>query len=85
MLDNTNYLLTEMRNHYAHLNPTRANNRSNTIYFKRPNDAVVNRYSLATMGLAAGSLRVPYAHIVVMPHVNKHILDTFLADLSEKT
>lgn len=85
MLDNANYLLTEMRNHYAHLNPTRANNRSNTIYFKRPNDAVVNRYSLATMGLTAGSLRVPYAHIVVMPHVNKHILDTFLTDLSEKT
>lgn len=85
MLNNADYLLKEMRNHYAHLNPTRANNRSSTIYFKKPNDTVVNRYSLATMGLTTDSLRIPYAHIVVMPHVNKNILDTFLADLGART
>lgn len=82
MLENADYLLKEMNNHYAHLNPTKANNRSSTIYFKRPSDAVVNRYSLAIMGLAAGSLRTPHAHVVVMPHVNKQLLDKFLTDLA---
>jgi len=74
--------LKEMNNHYAQLSPIRANNRSSTIYFKKPSDSVVNRYSLATMGLTTGSLRSPYAHVVVMPHVNKNILDKFLTDLA---
>jgi len=82
MLENADYLLKEMNNHYAHLNPIKANNRSSTIYFKRPSDAVVNRYSLATMGVTTGSLRTPHAHVVVMPHVNKLILDQFLTDLA---
>ncbi len=84
MLDSADYLLQEMNNHYAHLNPTRANNRSSTIYFKKPNDTVVSRYSLATMGLTINGKHTPYAHVVVMPHVTKRILDRFLADLSLK-
>jgi glutamate/tyrosine decarboxylase-like PLP-dependent enzyme len=81
MLDNADYLLQEMNNHYAYLNPTRANNRSSTIYFKKPSDTVVNRYSLATMRLTVDGQQTPYAHVVVMPHVTKNILDKFLTDL----
>lgn len=81
MLSNADYLLTEMNNHFAHLNPVRANNLSNTIYFRKPNDEMVNRYILATMDLTLDDQKESYAHIVVMPHVSKEILDRFLSDL----
>lgn len=84
ILDNTEYLLKEMAKHYNHLQPTRANNRSNTIYFRKPSETVVNRYSLATMGLDIDGQRTPFAHVVVMPHANKEILDQFLTDLGKK-
>lgn len=83
MLDNAGYLLKEMANHYNHLQPTRANGFSNTIYFKKPGEGVVNRYFLATMGLDVHGQRTPFAHIVVMPHVSKKILDEFLTDLGK--
>lgn len=83
MLDNTAYLLKEMTNHYNHLQPTRANNRSNTIYFRKPGETIVNRYSLATMGLNVDGQHTPFAHVVVMPHANKEILDQFLTDLGK--
>lgn len=84
MLTNTDYLLKEIKSHFAHLNPVRANNRSNTIYFKRPSDTVVNRYTLATMELAIDGQKEPYAHTVVMPHASKKILDRFLTDLGSQ-
>ncbi len=84
ILDNAAYLLKEMRTHYAHLQPVRANDRSNTIYFRKPNDAVVNRYSLAIMGLVIDGQPAPCAHVVVMPHASKEVLDRFLSDLDER-
>jgi histidine decarboxylase len=72
-----------MINHYRHLQPVRANDRSNTIYFKRPSEAVVNRYWLATMRLDIGGQLTPCAHVVVMPHAKKEILDQFLTDLGK--
>ncbi len=84
MLNNTDYLLKEMKIHYAHLNPTRANNKSNIIYFKKPSDTIVNRYIIATMELTLDNKTEPYAHIVVMPHVRRKILDRFLTDLDHK-
>lgn len=90
MFDSTDYLLTEMQNHFAHLAPVRTSNRSTTIYFKKPADAIVNRYTLATMTLKQPTGQVghvpqsaPYAHIVVMPHINKTVIDRFLDDLSQ--
>jgi histidine decarboxylase len=70
ILDNAGYLLQEMTNHYSHLQPTRANDRSNTIYFRKPGETVVNKYCLATMRLDADEQLIPCAHVVVMPHVN---------------
>lgn len=83
ILDNTAYLLKEMISHYRHLQPVRANDCSNTIYFKRPSEAVVNRYWLATMHLNTDGQRTPYAHVVIMPHAKKEILDQFLTDLGK--
>lgn len=81
MLDNTGYLLKEMNNHYSYLRPVRVNDRSNTVYFITPNKTMVDHYSLATMQLDIDGERTPCAHIVVMPHANKEILDQFLTDL----
>lgn len=81
ILDNTAYLLKEMNNHYSYLRPVRADNRSNTIYFIIPGKLVVERYSLATMKLEIEGQLTPCAHVVVMPHANREILDQFLTDL----
>ncbi len=81
MLDNTAYLLKEMNNHYGYLRPVRANDRSNTVYFITPNKTVVDHYALATMHLDIDGVRTPCAHVVVMPHAKKEILDKFLTDL----
>lgn len=84
MLDNTAYLLKEMMTHYSHLRPVRANSQSNTIYFRKPADAVVNRYFLAVMNVDIDGQLTPSTHVVVMPHASKKILDRFLTDLGSK-
>lgn len=83
MLDNTNYLLNEMKTHYSHLEPIRTDTRSSIIYFRKPADKIVDRYTLATMGIERNGQSVSHAHVVVMPHVEKKILDHFLEDLAE--
>lgn len=83
ILQNTDYLLRELKSHFAALRPVRANDRSNTIYFRQPSDRTVNRYSLATMELTLDGKRERYAHVVVMPHAKKAILDRFLDDLEK--
>jgi histidine decarboxylase len=64
----------------------RNNLRSVIIYFRKPADSIVERYTLATM--TSGQNRnagdaTSYAHVVVMPHVSKPIIDRFLSDLSD--
>ncbi|MBX3616505.1 aminotransferase class V-fold PLP-dependent enzyme [Nitrosomonas sp.] len=81
ILDNTAYLLKEMNNHYSHLRPVRINDHSNIVYFIAPDKTVIDRYSLATMRLSLDGKLTPCAHVVIMPHVTKEILDRFLADL----
>ena len=83
MLNNTHYLLGEMNTHYSNLEPVRANNRSTIIYFRKPSDKIVQRYTLATMEIERNGQPVPHAHIVVMPHAETKILDRFLEDLAE--
>jgi histidine decarboxylase len=83
MLRNTDYLMKELESHFAQLQPMRANDRSNTVYFRKPSDDIINRYSLATMELEIAGKRETYAHVVVMPHVRKAVLDRFLNDLKQ--
>lgn len=81
ILRETTYLFEQMKSHFPALNPVRANSLSNTIYFEQPSDAVVWAYSLASMAVAREGERIPHAHVVVMPHATREILDRFLSDL----
>jgi histidine decarboxylase len=81
-LANTHYFLKEMHNHYGHLRPVLANDLSNTVYFRYPGEGVVEKYSLATMNLHQDGQPVPHAHVVVMPHATRPVLDHFLEDLA---
>lgn len=84
ILRDTAYLLEQMQARFPALAAVRADERSNTVYFRRPSDAVVETYSLATMGIMQGGARVPHAHVVVMPHATRDILDQFLSDLGRR-
>lgn len=83
ILQNTSYLQDQMQRHLAHLTPIRANAVSNTIYFRKPDDTLVNKYSLATMRLTIEGRKRDYAHVVIMPHVDKTIIDELLNDLHD--
>jgi histidine decarboxylase len=83
MLQNTAFILDQMQTHFSHLQPTRSNDLSNTIYFKVPKDRIVKKYSLATMHLEIGETKQDYAHVVVMPHANRKVLTEFLNDLDK--
>ena len=80
ILRNTDYLLKEMKNHFPELNPQKSNNMSNTIYFNRVNKNLIRKWTLATVNNDAKN-KQSYAHVVVMPHASKTILDQFLSDL----
>lgn len=81
VLRNTAYLVGELKSRFPALRPARASDRSNTVYFRQPGPAVVERYSLATMDLPADGKPERYAHVVVMPHAKRAVLDQFLGDL----
>lgn len=79
MLENTNYLhqkFDEISYPAWHM-PY-----SNTVFFKRPAEWIRKKYMLADGYLPdyGGDL----CHIVVMQHVNKNIIDEFIADLSSQ-
>lgn len=83
ILQTTDYLLEQMQSNFNHLLPTRANKLSNTLYFKKPSDWIVKKYSLATMQLVKNQKKQDYAHAVLMPHVNLDVLNEFLSDLQK--
>ena len=82
MLENTSYFHEQMHKRFPQLQPTRANPLSNTLYFRSPSDRIIQKYSLATMHLTLQGQTQDYAHVVVMPHVNRAVLAEFMADLS---
>ena len=55
--------------------------KSNTVYFKRPPEAIVRKYDLTPDhdNRLGGDL----SHIVVMQHVTKERLEEFMADLTK--
>lgn len=81
ILRNTDYLLGEMQMNLSGMRAMRANNLSNTIYFRRPSNQIVKKYSLATMHLEDEDGIQEFAHVVVMPHVRRKVIDEFLTDL----
>jgi histidine decarboxylase len=85
MLSHTSFLLDQMNTRFPQFSATRANPLSNTVYFRSPSKAIVNKYSLATMHLPVDPKQQEYAHIVVMPHVSREVLTEFLADLEQES
>lgn len=83
ILQQTTDLLEQMQSHFPQLQATRANKLSNTLYFRKPDDWIVRKYSLATMELEIKQKKQDYAHVVIMPHVNREVTTEFLADLAE--
>jgi glutamate/tyrosine decarboxylase-like PLP-dependent enzyme len=83
MQQNTTYLIDQMQARFSHWHPTRVNNLSNTIFFRKPSDRIVKKYSLATMHLEINQVKQDYAHVVVMPHVKREVLAEFLSDLEK--
>jgi len=77
MLAMTDYLMQQIQGRFAHLQPVRTGQASNTIWFRRPSDQLVTKYSLATMKVEG----IDHAHVVIMPHVDRQIADSLLDDL----
>lgn len=84
ILKNAAYLLEQMQTRFPLLSATRANPLSNTVYFRNPGDAIVKKYSLATMRLNIDDKPEDFAHVVVMPHVSRDVLTEFLIDLGKR-
>jgi histidine decarboxylase len=81
VLDNAVYLHEQMQRNFPQLQPRLANKLSNTVYFdKKFSDQVVDKWTLATVGGHGGN-KAAQAHVVVMPHASKPLLDQFLNDL----
>lgn len=81
MLQNTEYFQLQLSKSFPQLQPTRANALSNTVYFRQPSSHMVQKYSLATMRLQVTGQVQDFAHVVVMPHVSRAVLDGFISDL----
>lgn len=76
MLSNTEYLQSRL-DEISY--PAWHNKYSNTVFFKKPAEWIIKKYSLAGGHLEeyGGDL----CHIVVMQHVKKNIIDEFIDDL----
>lgn len=83
ILKNTSYLLNQLQTHFADFSPSRTSELSNTIFFRKPGDRIVRKYSLATMRLNLNGIHQDFAHAVIMPHVSKSVLSEFLNDLEK--
>lgn len=53
---------------------------SNTVYFERPKQYILDKYDLA---IDDCKFKGPLAHVIIMPQVHKKIIDEFIAELKE--
>ena len=79
MMETTAWLCEQLK---AMNYPYFAGEASNTVYMKRPSAAICAKYGLATDydERLGGEL----AHVIVMQHVNKKLLQQFLDDLKKE-
>lgn len=70
LIKDADYLVEELNN--IGLKAYR-NKYSTVVYFEKPDQKVIDEWFLSTDG--------DYAHIVVMPHVTRNVIDRFLKDL----
>jgi len=83
VLKHTSELMDQLQTHFLSLEPVRSSSLSNTIFFKRPGNQIVNKYSLATMHFEQNGMIQDFAHVVIMPHVTSDVLSEFLNDLDQ--
>lgn len=78
IMANTGYLMSELQRIGY---PCWNNSYSNTVFFHRPDDRLVDKYNLANSfdERFGGNL----SHIVVMQHVTREMIDRFIADLQK--
>lgn len=62
--------------------PHWVNDYSNTVFFARPSKEMIDKYLLA--GGHDDRFGGDLNHIVVMQHINKDAIDTFIADLKKE-
>ena len=76
ILDNAQYLEDELKKIGY---PAWQDDHSNTVFFKRPSDAIMEKYGLAPDfdERLGGNL----AHIIVMQHLTRGIIDEFIKDI----
>lgn len=76
MMENTAYLVSELKRIGW---PCWNNEYSNTVFFKRPSSDLVKKFNLACShdDRFGGDL----AHVVVMQHVKKEVIDRFIKEL----
>jgi len=77
-LKNTVYLFNELKKIQW---PVWLGKASNTVFFRRPSDDIMHKYTLA--GDYDKRLGGDLAHIIVMPHVHQPLIDRFLWDLKK--
>lgn len=75
ILINAEYLLRSMRN--ARIKAWK-NSYSNIIFFEKPSKAVQKKYDLAPEKKKGFG---EVAHLVIMPHVDKELIDSFVQDM----
>lgn len=81
VLEDARYLQAQMQAHFPELQAQIANTRSNTVYFNNTvSQSLRKKWVLATVP-GSGQQEPSLAHVVVMPHATRDILDLFLADL----
>ena len=83
VLENSAYLYNELRNHFPDIEAKRGSTKSNTIYFRRVNQNIVKKWTLATVN-NSGTDEPSYAHVVIMPHASPDLLDRFLSDMEKQ-
>lgn len=81
VLQNAQYLFDQMRSQLPNFSPIRSCKLSNTLYFRHPGDVMVKKYSLAAMKINVEGRMTDWAHVVLMPHAQRDVLDRFLTDL----
>ena len=77
LISNAEYLLTSLKKAGIRVwkNPY-----SNTLFFERPSMHVIKKYDLAPDDSTQfGKI----AHFVVMPHVDKKLIDSFVLDMKD--
>jgi histidine decarboxylase len=80
ILEKAQYLLDCMKNAGIKVwkNPC-----SNTVFFERPSKAIQKKYDLAPGKIKGLEESLDVAHIVIMPHVGRELIDSFMQDMRE--